>query len=123
MIAILKQRAQQLKGYSNSNGEGGYILLYPFDCSRDYYSTPWKAFTDSRNGKEYILKYKNDEDRLAKLKKINTAITSNNKVAAKNYKECISKLSPDRKISGLLSHWLKVRVLPGVHDEKTTYLS
>ena len=114
MIAILKQRAQQLKGYSNSNGEGGYILLYPFDCSRDYYSTPWKAFTDSRNGKEYILKYKNDEDRLAKLKKINTAITSNNKVAAKNYKEFISKLSPDRKNSGLLSHWLKVRILPGV---------
>ena len=69
------------------------------------------------------VEYKNDEDRLAKLKKINTAITSYNKVAAKNYKECISKLSPDGKISGLLSHWLKVRFLPGVHDEKTILLS
>ena len=29
-------------------------------------------------------------------------------------------ISPSINSSGLLSHWLKVRVLPGVHDEKTT---
>lgn len=98
MHAILKQIAQQLKGYSNSSDDEAYTLLYPFDSSRDYYSTPWKAFTDPRNGKEYILKYNNDEDRLAKLKKINTAITSYNKVATKNYKEFISKLPSDGKV-------------------------
>ena len=98
MHAVLKQIAQQLKGYSNSSDDEAYTLLYPFGLSIDYYSTPWKAFTDPRNGKEYILKYKKDEDRLSKLKKINTAITSYNKVAAKNYKEFISKLPPDGKV-------------------------
>jgi len=95
---ILKQIAQQLKSYYQSSDEGGYTLLYPFDLSKDYYSNPWTAFIDPRNGKEYILKYKNDEDRLAILKKINNTISSYNKVAAKNYKEFISKLPPDGKV-------------------------
>ena len=56
MHAILKQIAQQLKGYSKGSDDEAYTLLYPFDLSRDYYSTPWKAFTDPRNGKEHILK-------------------------------------------------------------------
>ena len=98
MHAILKQIAQQLKGYSKGSDDEAYTLLYPFDLSKDYYLTPWKAFTDPRNGKEHILKYKNDKDRLLKLKKINTAITSYNKIAAKNHKEFLSKLPPDGKV-------------------------
>ena len=76
----------------------GYVSLYPFDSSKDYYSSPLKAFTDPCDGKEYILEYKDDEDRLANIKKINTAITTYNKVAAKNHKEFISKLPTDGKV-------------------------
>ena len=98
MHAIVKQITKQLKEYLSGSDEKGYLSLYPFDLSKDYYSSPLKAFTDPRNGKEYILEYKNDKDRLANIKKINTAITSYNKVAAKNYKEFISKLPTDGKV-------------------------
>lgn len=98
MHAIVKQITKQLKEYLSGSDEKGYVSLHPFDSSKDYYSSPLKAFTDPRNGKEYILEYKNDKDRLANIKKINTAITTYNKVAAKNYKEFISKLPTDGKV-------------------------
>ena len=96
MHAILKQIAQQLKASSNSSDDEAYtlLILLTYQITIQLHGKP----TDPRNGKEYILKYKNDEDRLAKLK-INTAITSYNKVAAKNYKEFISILPSGKFIS------------------------
>ena len=57
MHAILKQIAQQLKGYSKGSDDEAYTLLYPFDLSKDYYLTPWKAFTDPRKEILKIIKY------------------------------------------------------------------
>lgn len=68
MHAIVKQITKQLKGYLFGSDEKGYVSLYPFDSSKDYYSSHLKAFTDPRNGEEYILEYKDDEDRLANIK-------------------------------------------------------
>ena len=96
--AIVKQIAEQLKGHIPVSDEKGYASLYPFDSSIDYYLNPTKAFTDPRNGKEYILDYKDGEDRLAQLKKINTAITTYNKVAMKNHSEVLSKVPADSKV-------------------------
>ena len=96
--AIVKQIAEQLKGHIPVNNEEGYDSLYPFDSSIDYYLNPTTAFTDPRNGKEYMLDYKDDEDRLTQLKKINTAITTYNKVADKNQKEFLSKVPSDGKV-------------------------
>ena len=96
--SIVKQIADQFKGHIPVSDEKGYDSLYPFDTSIDYYLNPTKAFTDPRNGKEHILDYKDDEDRLAQLKKINTAITTYNKVADKNQKEFLSKVPSDGKV-------------------------
>ena len=71
--AIVKQIAEQLKGHVPISKEEGYSSLYPFDSSIDYYINPTIAFTDPRDDKEHMLDYKDDEDRLAQLKKINTA--------------------------------------------------
>ena len=96
--AIVKQIAEQLKGNIPVSNAIGYASLYPFDSSIEYHSNPTKAFIDPRNGKEYILDYKDDEDRLAQLKKINTAITTYNKVAMKNHSEVLSKVPADSKV-------------------------
>jgi hypothetical protein len=96
--AIVEQIAEQLKGHIPVNKEDGYDSLYPFDSSIDYYINPTIAFTDPRNGEEHTLDYKDDEDRLAQLKKINTAITTYNKVAMKNHSEVLSKIPADSKV-------------------------
>ena len=96
--AIVKQIAEQLKGHVPISKEEGYSSLYPFDSSIDYYINPTIAFTDPRDDKEHMLDYKDDEDRLAQLKKINTVITTYNKVADKNQKEFLSKVPSDGKV-------------------------
>ena len=96
--AIIKQITEQLKGHIPINKEEKYDSLYPFDFLIDYYLNPTIAFTDPRNGKEHRLDYKDDENRLAQLKKINTAITAYNKIAKKNRKEFLSKVPPDGKV-------------------------
>ena len=96
--AIVEQIAEQLKGHIPVNKEDGYDSLYPFDSSIDYYINPTIAFTDPRNGEEHTLDYKDDEDRLAQLKKINTAITTYNKVAMKNHSEVLSKIPAVSKV-------------------------
>lgn len=96
--AIVRQIAEQLRGHIPVSDDKGYASLYPFDSSIDYYINPTIAFTDPRNGKEYMLDYKDDEDRLAQLKKINTAITTYNKVAMKNHSEVLSKVPADSKV-------------------------
>ena len=96
--AIVKQIAEQLKGRLSIDEDKGYSKLYPFDFSIDYYDNATIAFTDPRNEKEYRLDYKDDEDRLIQLKKINTAITTYNKVAKKNREEFLSKVPPDGKV-------------------------
>ena len=98
MHAIVKQIAEQLKGHIPVSDEKGYASLYPFDSSIDYYLNPSIAFTDPRDNKEHMLDYKDDEDRLAQLKKINTVITTYNKVADKNQKEFLSKVPSDGKV-------------------------
>jgi len=95
---IVKQIAEQLNGNSPINNEEGYKSLYPFDTSIDYYINPTIAFTDPRNKKDYILDYKDDEDRITQLKKINSAIDTYNKIADKNQKEFLSKVPPDGKV-------------------------
>ena len=96
--AIVKQIAEQLKGHVPISKEEGYSSLYPFDSSIDYYTNPSIAFTDPRDNKEHILDYKDDEDRLAQLKKINTDITTYNKVANKNHLEFLSIVPADSKV-------------------------
>ena len=98
MHSIIKQIANQLKGSLPVNDEKGYTLLFPFESSRDYYLNQSKIFKDPRDDKEYFLKFKNDEERLTEIKKINTVITSYNKVVSKNYREVLSKVPPDGKV-------------------------
>jgi len=96
--AIVKQIAEQLKGRLSIDEEKGYSKLYPFDTSIDGHLNPVKIFTDPRDKKEYILDYKDDGDRLAQLKKINTVILAYNKEALKNHGEFQKKTPIDGKL-------------------------
>jgi hypothetical protein len=96
--AIVKQIAEQLKGRLSIDEEKGYSKLYPFDTSITGHLNPVKIFTDPRDKKEYILDYKDDGDRLAQLKKINTVILAYNKEALKNHGEFQKKTPIDGKL-------------------------
>ena len=80
MRSIVKQIANQLKDSLRGSDEKGYTLLFPFESSRNYYLNQSKIFKDPRDDKEYFLKFKNDKELLTEIKKINTVITSYNKV-------------------------------------------
>ena len=98
MISILKQLTSQLNGLKQINDNESLSLLFPFNSSKDYYVNQSIAFKDPINSKEHLLSFKNDDERLNRIKKINTAITSYNKMAIKNYKKYISIVPADGKV-------------------------
>ena len=84
---LILQFADQL---SNSPVEEEKICeLRPIEGLMDYYRQPFLGFSDPRNQKEHVVKWKDEKDRVNQLKKINKLIREYNIEVEQNKKALI----------------------------------
>ena len=93
---IVLQLADHL---SNSPLEDERIsALRPIENLIDYYKQPLLGFSDPQNQKEYVVKWKDEKDRIKQLKKINKLIREYNIEVKQNKKEFNKLIPPDGKV-------------------------
>ena len=93
---LIQQLANQLS--SNPLEEERICQLRPIEGLMDYYKQPFLGFSDPRNQKEYVVKWKDEKDRIKQLKKINKLIKEYNIEAKQNKKEFNKLIPPDGKV-------------------------